>query len=587
MATTDRSRGPLITLMRAVWLGIACVVVFVGGPAYAELTVRAIASSEQVRVGETFTLTIEATGTQALGVPNLGHLEGFQSQYVGPSTRVSIVNGQMNSLVQHRFALTAQREGEFVIGPFSVEHAGSAYATGALRIVVGGAPEAPAADDAGPLRLELIVPRQTVYLHERVPIEIALYVGDVTARDVQYPVLHASGVSIEGFGQPSRATQMVGGQRFEVLRFQTAIVPLQAGERALGPATMNLNVVQQPRSFFAMQRQGVELRSNAVRLEVLPLPAAGRPAAFTGAVGRFVFDVSAAPTQVDAGDPITVRILLRGEGNLSSVSPPVYEDAPGRRVYPPQLVEGSDGNARVYEQVVIVEDPATDRLPPLTFAYFDPTAASYVQLESVPIPLVVRDSGVDAAVVVSGDPTAGADGRRAESLGRDIVYIKDDPGRLTHRDASGRRWWWLLLWQPLPLLFYVGVVLYDRHRRRMNVDERYARATRAGRAVRASLAEVARALDAGDRSRFFDQLESAVRSYLAAKLGLPPGGIEAERLAHAGVDAATVQSIMEILAACEQERFAPASGAAEPRQLLERARAMVADLERRRGFGFR
>lgn len=559
--------------------------VLVPAAVLAQIEVRASVSSDRVRVGESFTLSVTATGSQSVAAPALANLDGFQARYVGPSTQVSIVNGQMSASVEHRYALTAQREGEFVLGPFTVAHAGQVYETNTVRVAVGAGVDV--GDSAGEsLRLVLEVPRPQVFLHERVPVEVTLYVGDVTARDVHFPALQASGVSIESFAQPSRATQVIDGRRYEVLRFRGAIVPLQAGRRALGPATMNLNLVQQQRHFFFAQRQAVELRSNAVDLDVLPLPAAGRPQDFSGAVGRFALEVAATPLEVDAGDPITVHITLRGDGNFASVTPPSYTDAPGLRVYAPQLVESGDPSMRQYEQVVIPESGAFDLLPSLRLAYFDPNTRAYALATGPAIAVQVRDSalapGVAESTLGPGD-AAGARQRR-ESLGRDIVYIKDHAGPLLDRHERAARWWWLLLWQPLPLLFYAGVVLYDRHRRRLSSDERYARSTRAGRAVRRTLADAEKALDAGETKRFFDAFESGLRDYLSARLGLPPGAIDAERLAAAGVAENTRLAVNEIFATCEQARFAPSADAAAPRDLLERARTVVADLERRRGW---
>lgn len=556
-------------------------------PAQGELSVRAYASSERVRVGEAFTLGIEAKGSQSVPAPALANLEGFQARYIGPSTQVAIVNGQVSASVEHRFALTAQREGEFVLGPFTVAHAGQTYETNSVRVVVGAGTDT--ADVGGEaLRLVLSIPRHRVYLHERIVVDVLLYVGDVTARDVHFPTLQTSGMSIEGFGQPSRATQMIDGRRYEVLRFRGAAVPVQTGTRPFGPATLNLNLVQQQRNFFFAQRQAVELRSEAIDLEVVPLPAQGRPDDFAGAVGRFALEVSASPTTVDAGDPVTVRITVRGDGNFANLAPPAFAEADGLRVYAPQLVESGEAGVRVYEQVVIPEGTQIDALPGLRLPYFDPDAERYAVAQTAPIPLHVRDSGRASGVAEALGAPGGVvrpESRQAP-LGRDIVYIKDEPGQLLHERERRARWWWLLAWQPVPVLFYIIVLLYDRHRRRLTSDERYARSTRAGRAVRRRFGEAEAALAAGDTARFFDELEGGLREYLSARLGVPRGAVDVERVRSAGVGETEGASIASIFAACEQVRFAPVSAAAQPQELLAAARAVVVTLERKRGWLF-
>lgn len=557
-------------------------------PAVADLTVTATVSNQRVRVGETITLAIEAVGTQSVAAPALEAVDGFHARYLGPSQQVSIVNGQISARIQHRYALTAQREGQFSLGPFSLEHDGRTYATApvVVRVSPASAGQEAGAEtdvDGEPLRLTLSVERPRVYLHERVPVDVTLYVGQVTARDLQYPSLPADGVSIEPFGQPIRSAQVVDGERFEVLRFRTAVTPLKSGSLVLGPARTSLNVVRRPQNFFFTQRQPVELASAAVTLEVLPLPEAGRPDGYSGAVGTFQVDVAAQPTEVDAGDPVTVTITLRGDGNLAQLQPPAYSAGEGLKVYDPQLADGSGEQVRVYEQVVIPESAAVTALPPLRFSYFDPSSGTYRTAASAAVPLVVRASERDTdRQIVSA---AGVERRRdPEAFGRDIVYIKDEPGSLVRRDDAGIRWWVLLLWQPVPVLLYVATLWYDRRRRRLSGDERFARATRAGRTARAALARAEAALAGADAGAFHDVLESGLREYLGAKLRLPPGAVDSERLRAAGLSAELVDTIVAVLGTCEQARFAPMGGSEDRAQLLERVRAVVRDMERDRSL---
>lgn len=582
----DRSR-------RCRFAAVVAALLLLGGvlplAAAADLSVAATVSNNRVRVGETITLSIEASGTQSLEPPAIAALDGFHVRYLGPTQQVTMINGAISARIQHRYAVTAQREGAFSIGPFEVVHEGKTYRTEPVAIRVSPASTAPqvAEEAAGAsgesLRLTLTVDRPRVYLHERVPVDVTLYVGQVTARDLQYPSLPAEGVSIEAFGQPIRSAQPIDGQRFEVLRFRTSVTPLKSGSLVVGPARTSLNVVSRPQNFFFTQRQPVELASNSVTLEVLPLPAEGRPADFSGAVGTFSLEVGATPTEVDAGDPVTVTITLRGEANLAQLQPPAFRAGGGIKVYDPQVADASGDQVRVYEQVVIPEHAGVTELPALAFSFFDPGSGQYRTARSTAIPLVVRASERDPGrQIVSA---SGVELRKdPEALGRDIVYIKDDPGVLQRRDDAATRWWGLLFWQPVPVLLYFAVVWFDRRRRRLSGDERFARATRAGRTVRKALDQAETALAAGDGSGFYDRLENALRAYLSAKLGLPPGAVDRERLRKTGIGEELVQRTAQILAACEQVRFAPIAGASDQRQLLEQARMIVRDMERNRSL---
>src|SRR5262249_56847351 len=90
-------------------------------------------------------------------------------------------------------------------------------------------------------------------------------------------------------------------------------------------------------------RQPVELTSQPLVLDVLPLPEQGKPADFSGAVGRFSLDVRGAPLDVTAGDPVTMTYTLRGDGDLSSVAPPAIAGSDTLRVYPVQAATTPPG----------------------------------------------------------------------------------------------------------------------------------------------------------------------------------------------------------------------------------------------------
>lgn len=51
-------------------------------------------------------------------------------------------------------------------------------------------------------------------------------------------------------------------------------------------------------------------------INVKPLPDQGKPADFTGAVGKFDFSVSASETELAATESLTVKVEVNGKGNL-------------------------------------------------------------------------------------------------------------------------------------------------------------------------------------------------------------------------------------------------------------------------------
>ena len=235
--------------------GLAC-------PAAAsEVSVHASVRPQRATLGEALMLSIEVKGAQNTPAPSL-NIDGFESRYLGPSTQMSISNGQVTASVQHRYTLVPLKPGQFTLGPFPVEHQGRQYHTDPLTVTIAaaqpppspsGRPSSPAqqrpqaASGQNTLSLELSVPRHEVYLHERVPVTVKLYIGAARVSDVQYPQFSKDGFSVEPFSEPTQRRQTRGGQTFTVLHFDTEVIPLRSGSLALGPASLQLNVLTRRR----------------------------------------------------------------------------------------------------------------------------------------------------------------------------------------------------------------------------------------------------------------------------------------------------------------------------------------------------
>ncbi len=582
---TARALAAVIVVVGLAWVRLAV----------ADIGARATVHPQQAQVGDTITLSIEITGTQEVAPPPMPDLADFDVRYLGPSTQVSIVNGVVEARVQHRYALTARQAGHYSVGPFTIEHGGQRVQTEPVAVDITASPQAPGGSlptgAREPLQLTLAVPRHEVFLHERVPVDVTLYIGQVRVGDVQYPTLAADGLSIDKFPEPSQRRETIDGQPFTVVSFHTEAIPVRTGALQLGPASVNLNVYERRRGRmndpffdqFFQQARPTTLRSEPLALTVLPLPDEGKPDVFSGAVGRFAMTVDAIPTEVTAGDPITLRMRLSGTGNLADSGPPVLSDPHAFRTYEPRagkLETAPDGSgSRTFEQVLIPTDASVRAIAPVRFGYFDPVARRYQTLASSPIALVVRAPRETPRTDIVAATGSGQIARPAEErLGRDILYIKDDPGRLRPRGAW---WYWTLLaWQPVPLALFLAAVWYDRHRSRLSGDARYARFRRAGRQARRQLAELAVTLRSGERQAAYDAVAATMRDYLGAKLDLPPGGVDLTAVQARGVDGDALEQIRRLFDLCEQARFAPGAEPGDVRAALELAQSIVRRLER-------
>jgi tetratricopeptide (TPR) repeat protein len=559
----------------------------------ADISVEASVDNPDVVLHRPFYFTITINGAQNVSPPALYDIDNFESGYIGPSTQISFVNGQMTASITHRYRMIALKEGTFQLGPFAVDVDGKRFETKPVTVKVSSSAsarrgEVVAPGGSQPLRLVVRPAKSEVYVGERLELDITLYIGNVRVTGAQYPVVTAEGVTLDKISKPIESNEVIDGQRYHTLAMSTTMTPLRAGTVDL-QASMPMNVANRRRGvdplfdqFFPGDTKAVEVKAEPVTLTVLGLPEQGKPADFAGAVGTFDFRLSAQPTELNAGDPVTLRMEISGTGNLANLAAPVVPVDDRFRAYDAQPAKGEDGaNGRVFEQVIIPQRPDVRELPVVRFSFFDPEARAYRTITQGPTALTVR-AGPDAKpeVVDANPPPAEARQDKAP-LGRDIVYLKDAPGTWYTRGPRLYQRAWFAALQLVPVALFAAVFSYARRRDRLAADPRLVRFRQAGREARRALASLSGR--AGDNG-FYDELSTALLSYLGAKLDLPPGGVERERvLARLDGDACgseTRERVGAFFQLVERARYAPSQvGTGERDKALELAKGIVDGLE--------
>jgi hypothetical protein len=265
-------------------------------------------------------------------------------------------------------------------------------------------------------------------------------------------------------------------------------------------------------------------------LIVKRIPVSETPSSFAGAVGAgFALTVSADRTVVQVGDPITLTVELRGDGNLATVSLPPL-DAEGLlppdqfRVPEGELTGVVEGKVKRFTASVRVLDEAVREIPGLEYAWFDPTTEQFQTTRSRPIALSVREAQViGAAQVESQEPptvpenpanpaTAAATPNARGALvltGADLA-IERDPARLLRTASSGPGDRWVTAGIYAATLLVLTAAALDRRRRSVDPAVLARR-----RSIREQLQRV-RATAAQPSATATAELASALRQLRAA-----------------------------------------------------------------------
>ena len=501
------------------------------------------------------------------------------------------------------YVLYAKQAGTFTIGPLQLEMGDERYETKPITVeIVRGTSRSQAgqADDP-PIFVLARADHERAYVGQQVTVSYDLFYR-IQPHNVSFNKLP----TFVGFwtedlfvAQQLEAHQEVrGGVSFNVAPLRrVALFPTSAGTHAVGTLAVSCDIPQQRSrrggvldDFFAGdpffgRSRSVLLQSEELQIETLPLPEQGRPAEFTGAVGRFQLSVAAQPTQVPVGDPVTLRVLIEGEGNMAAVQPLQVDVAAGVKLYDPKVEEeeritnGVYGGRRLFEYILIPEQGGTLNIPPLRFAYFDPHQARYEVLESAPITVHSEGSAEEEGV------NYGLSRRDIEVVGEDIRYIKPDAEVLGAASMLYNSYWFWTLQGVLPIAF-LALLLWQRHQRRLQGDVAYARQRRAKGEAGRRLARADDLLEAGTEAEFYGEVRAAVLEFVADRLNLAAAGLTievcTEALTARQVDAETIAALRDLLTRCDFARFAPAGGPPSDRAAARRlAEEVIAGLEKR------
>lgn len=266
---------------------------------------------------------------------------------------------------------------------------------------------------------ELIIPETKVYVGQTIPVEIRFYFdARYRVELVSRPEFGGEGFTAEKLSEPQEKAQTINGIPFNIFSLKTAITPLKAGTLALAPVKLPIVITlptnrPPPDDFFgglfgAVQmgeQREVTVQSNGVELEVKALPKQGQPPGFAGAIGRFTLDAEATPREATAGEPITLKLRLKGQGNFNAITEPELVGKDGWRIYPgsTDFTPSDDtgfGGEKIFESMLVALAPKSET-PGAEFSYFDPMAEKYVTLTTPPVPV---KTAVGKAAAPSGSP---------------------------------------------------------------------------------------------------------------------------------------------------------------------------------------
>ncbi|MFH1143460.1 MAG: BatD family protein [Candidatus Eisenbacteria bacterium] len=604
-----QASNPVPWLAKCVLLAWAAIVSCASLVPAASAAIRAELDRPRIGVGGQAVLSVSLEGLSGRsGRPEIPGVEGLEFHETGRSSNISWVNGHLSTSTVFTYIVVGRREGSYRIGPIHVEDggtrheseiltlevaAGQAGAPGANLPSAGAAPSGSGPAPQGGAEAEGVFARIDVepreaFVDQQITLRYRLYQReDVQIVDIgEFEAPSAEGFWREGLGPQRDYWVEIDGTRYLVREMAWALFPTRSGELEIGPSRITCHLPERSRrqrgafsDFFDQGRFGgrpISISTPGRRIRVLPLPAQGRPAEFTGSVGSYEIEARRDGAAAHQGEPVTLQVIVKGTGHIQTIGAPAWPEWEGLRVYDSgEAVTSAPAKDRIagektFTQVLIPSRAGRLSGEPVRFAFFDPDARRYRTVETGHLAIDVLTGG-----------GAGPGGGDTEilPLGEDILYIRtglaDGLAPLAPRGLSGS---WVIHLIPLLLL---GAAAFARSRRlAIARDPRLARRSRASR-------EALRAVSALGPHSSAREIASGVahglEQYLSDWLDLPVRGTRRAELRGALVEASVpeelIEQLLELLDWSEEARFGAGAQQSEALARVDAARGLIARLE--------
>ena len=526
----------------------------------------------QIALGQSaqLTITVSGDGNDAVSPPAVPGLE-FVS--VGQSSQFESINGVASSTTSATYEVIPQRAGTFTIPALSrgsqplVLQVGPGNGNGGAT--TGNNPGAsslppPATSglSAGTTSLKqegsafvrLQLPGRALFVGESVPVDIQMGFrpGSVTSLN-GLPTLNGDAFMLNKLSsKPEQTEEVVQGKPCTVLTWHSVLAAVKPGDFSLTvdmPLTVRMRTapqrrVQLPGGFFddsmiddsvlqsffgGTTEKDITLTSDPDAVKILPLPTEGRPASFSGAVGKFEVGSELSAAKSAAGDPLTLRLKVTGTGSFDRVNSKMLGEVDGWKTYKPTAkFEPGDSvgysGEKDFEQAVIPMLPGRQTAPALAFSFFNPETRQYETKRTAPLSVDVSPAtggGLAAAALASTSGSSTASEPSRDGLRLDHV---ENGGKVSTLRPLYFQPWFVGTQSALVLSFAGGLVFLRRREQRVN-DTGGARQREASSAVANCMAEMDAASTAGDAARFFQSARVALQQRLAGRWHLAPASI--------------------------------------------------------------
>ena len=576
-----------------------------------------VSTPSRVEAGENFRVSFKVT-TQDVddfrsGLHSTDVVEVIAGPYTSSESSFQMVNGHTSSSssITYTYTLYAAKSGVYNIPAAHARVGGKQISSRPAKVTVVGSaqgrgnnspkmheddnyqPHMKAAGSAisgRDLFIKVSANKKKVYEQEPILLTYKVYtLVDLTQLEGKMPELtgfHTQEIPLPQ--QKSFHIERVNGKPYRTVTWsQYVMYPQMTGKMEIPSITFKGIVVQQNRSvdpfeaFFNGGSGYVEVKRNivapSIKIDVLPLP--HKPANFSGGVGKFNISAQLNKNELKAGDPLSLRIVVGGIGNLKLIKQPVVNFPKDWDKYDPKVTDktkltsnGLGGNM-IYDILAVPRNQGHYTIPPVELTYYDTSLNQYktIKTQSFEIEVAKGDGSRSSVVDYSKDQP------------KDIKDIKKGEAELHSVDNFFFGSVGYLMSLLIPFAAFVALLVIFRKRAIDNADLVKMKGKKANKIATKRLRQANKLMLAGKTNEFYDEVLRALWGYVGDKLNMPAEKLSreniSEKLQSHNVDDNTISKFLSAIDDCEMMRFAPGDPEGNMNKTFESAMTAIMEIE--------
>lgn len=551
-----------------------------------------VVSGDQFRL----TFTVNTQKVKDFLAPSIKGFDVLMGPTRSQQSSTQIINGKVSSSssITYTYILMAGKEGTYTIPAASIEVDGEKVFSNALTIKVlppdqtagnsqanqgGGGSSSSRGQIAGSritdkdLFITATASKTTVYEQEAILLTYKVYTS-VNLRQLMEDMPDMKGFQMQEIQLPQQkqySMEHYNGRNYNTIIWrQYVLFPQQTGKLEIPAVTFDGVVAQQTISddpFDAFFNGGgyIEVKKKIVApkvvINVKPLPV--KPANFSGGVGEFTMTSSINAKEVKTNDAVTIKLTIKGAGNMKLITSPEVKFPEDFEVYDPKVTNNFDvsraglSGTQTIEYLAIPRHAGNFTIPPVEFVYFDLKSQSYKTLKTEAYDLKVEKGKGNADQVIADFTNK----ENVKVLGQDVRFIKLGDTTLTPKGEVffGTMGYWL--GYLIPFIVFVALVVFFRKQAAENANVAKVKTKKANKVATKRMKLAGKLLAENKKNEFYDEVLKALWGYISDKLSIPVSqlskdNIEAE-LTKYGVAEDVTKTFINALNECEFARYAP------------------------------